>query len=65
MKQQASGRIYRVDILVEDLECYLLTFQFSGDLAQMEGRAGQPIKRVTTRVSPSRMYSKQALRRGC
>jgi hypothetical protein len=44
MEQQPSGRITRIDLLVEDVEAHLLAFKRLGDLTQMPGRACQPVQ---------------------
>jgi hypothetical protein len=44
MKQQASGGITGIEVLIENLEMDLLAVEFCGNLAQMERRAGEPIQ---------------------
>jgi hypothetical protein len=44
MEQQASGRIPRVEVLIEHLKVDLLTCEFLRDLTQMQGGSCQPIQ---------------------
>ena len=44
MKQQASGGITGVEVLIEDLEVDLFAVEFGGNLAQMQRGAGEPIQ---------------------
>ena len=44
IEEQPSGRIACIDVLVEDLQVHVLARERLGHLAQMQGRAGQPIE---------------------
>jgi hypothetical protein len=44
IEQQVSGRIPRVDVLIEHLKVDLFTCEFLRDLTQMQGGSCQPIQ---------------------
>lgn len=44
IEQQTARRIVRIDALIEDLEIDLFSGKLFRDLAQMQGRASQPIQ---------------------
>jgi hypothetical protein len=44
VEQQASRRRARLHLLIEDLQVDLLPLEYGRDLAEMQGRAGEPIQ---------------------